>query len=137
MVNEIFKQQTEISGTQKTEYKMVADKKLIESVNRLGKERNAVILYNFTGSTSQMSHYVKESEQKEFIVGTETNFVYRLKADIPDKMFYPVYTFCEGMNTISLEKIKRSLEIMEYQVSIADHIRAEAKIALDKMLEDL
>ncbi|MGM0622219.1 MAG: quinolinate synthase NadA [Bacteroidota bacterium] len=92
-------------------------------------------LADFTGSTSQMSRYVKESEQKEFIVGTETNFVYRLKADNPDKMFYPVHTFCEGMNTISLEKIKRSLEIMEYQVSIPDHIRAEAKIALDKMLE--
>lgn len=94
-------------------------------------------LADITGSTSQMSRYVKESEQKEFIVGTETNFVYRLKAENPDKMFYPVHTFCEGMNTISLEKIKRSLEIMEYQVSIPDHIRAEAKIALDKMLEVL
>lgn len=116
---------------------MTTNKNLIESVNKLKKERNAVILYDFTGSTSQMSHYVKESEQKEFIVGTETNFVYRLKADNPDKMFYLVNTFCEGMNTIELEKIKRSLEIMEYQVSIPDHIRAEAKIALDKMLEVL
>jgi quinolinate synthase len=94
-------------------------------------------LADFVGSTSQMSHYVKESQQKEFIVGTEMNFVYRLKADNPDKMFYPVQTFCEGMNTISLEKIKRSLEKMEYQVRVPKRISAKAKISLDKMLEVL
>jgi quinolinate synthase len=92
-------------------------------------------LADFTGSTSQMSRYVKESKQKEFIVGTEMNFVYRLKADNSGKLFYPVNTLCEGMNLISLEKIKWSLENMEYKVMVPDKIRAGAKIALDKMLE--
>ncbi|MDD4144997.1 MAG: quinolinate synthase NadA [Prolixibacteraceae bacterium] len=92
-------------------------------------------LADFTGSTSQMSRYVKESKQKEFIVGTEINFVYRLKADNSGKLFYPVNTLCEGMNLISLEKIKWSLENMEYKVMVPDKIRAGAKIALDKMLE--
>jgi quinolinate synthase len=94
-------------------------------------------LADFTGSTSQMSRYVKESAQNEFIVGTEDNFIYRLKTDNPAKLFYPVRTLCEGMNTISLEKIKHSLENMEYQVTVPDHIRTKAKIALDKMLEVL
>lgn len=94
-------------------------------------------LADFTGSTSQMSRYVKESQQKEFIVGTETNFVYRLKADNPGKIFYAVHTFCEGMNTISLEKIKWSLEKMENKVGVPEKIRIKAKIALDKMLEVL
>ena len=92
-------------------------------------------LADFTGSTSQMSRYVKESKQKEFIVGTEMNFVYRLKADNSGKLFYPVNTLCEGMNLISLEKIKWSLENMEYKVMVPNKIRAGAKIALDKMLE--
>lgn len=92
-------------------------------------------LADFTGSTSQMSRYVKESQQNEFIVGTETNFVYRLKADNPDKIFYPVHTFCEGMNTISLEKIKWSLKKMENKVRVPEKIRIKAKIALDKMLD--
>ena len=92
-------------------------------------------LADFTGSTSQMSRYVKESKQKEFIVGTEINFVYRLKADNSGKLFYPVNTLCEGMNLISLEKIKWSLENMEYKVMVPNKIRAGAKIALDKMLE--
>jgi quinolinate synthase len=94
-------------------------------------------LADFVGSTSQMSRYVKESAQKEFIVGTEDNFVYRLKADNPGKLFYPVHTLCDGMNTISPEKIKWSLEKMENKVRVPEKIRIKAKIALDKMLEVL
>ncbi|MDB4583943.1 quinolinate synthase NadA [Draconibacterium sp.] len=94
-------------------------------------------LADFTGSTSQMSRYVKQSQQKEFIVGTEDNFIYRLKSDNPDKLFYPVQTLCEGMNSITLEKVKLALETMEYKVHVSKGIRAKAKIALDKMLEVL
>ncbi len=90
---------------------------------------------HFTGSTSQMSKYVKSSLHKEFIVGTEDNFVYRLKTDNPDKIFYPVNTLCEGMNKITLEKVKLSLENMEYVVSIPEETRKKANDALNKMLK--
>jgi len=89
---------------------------------------------DFTGSTSQMSYYVKQSQQKEFIIGTEDNFVYRLKSDNRDKKFYPVNTLCEGMNTITLEKVKLSLERMEHKVHVPEKTREKAVIALDKML---
>jgi len=89
---------------------------------------------DFTGSTSQMSKYVKQSQRKEFIVGTEDNFVYRLKSDNPDKKFYPVNTLCEGMNKITLEKVKLTLERMEYKVHVPEETREKAEIALDKML---
>lgn len=89
---------------------------------------------DFIGSTSQMSTYVKASAQKEFIVGTEDNFIYRLQSDNPDKLFYKVNTICEGMNTITLEKVKNSLEKMENRVSIPEKTREKAKIALAKML---
>ncbi len=91
-------------------------------------------LANFIGSTSRMSRYVAQSRQKEFLVGTESNFAYRLKKDNPEKMFYPVNTLCEGMNEITLEKIKLALEQMEYIIHIPKEIRIKAKIALDKML---
>ncbi len=89
---------------------------------------------DFTGSTSQMSHYVKNSQQKEFIVGTEDNFVYRLKSDNPDTKFYRVNTLCEGMNTITPEKVKFALDRMEYKVHVPEETREKAEIALDKML---
>jgi len=89
---------------------------------------------DFTGSTSQMSKYVKNSNRNEFIVGTEDNFIYRLKSDNPEKNFYPVNTLCEGMNIITLEKVKRALEKMENKVIIPEETREKAAIALDRML---
>ncbi|MBN2761972.1 MAG: quinolinate synthase NadA, partial [Bacteroidales bacterium] len=89
---------------------------------------------DFTGSTSQMSEYVKKSFKKEFIVGTEESFIYRLKSDNPDKQFYGVNSFCEGMNTITLEKIKQALERMEYKIDVPEETSEKAAIALDRML---
>lgn len=91
-------------------------------------------LADFIGSTSQMSRYVAESQHQEFIVGTEDNFVYRLKSDNPDKQFYPVGTLCMGMNEINLEKVILALEKMQYRVEIPKNILTKAKAALDKML---
>jgi len=90
---------------------------------------------DFTGSTSQMSQYVRQSAQNEFIVGTEDNFLYRLKSDNPHKQFYPVDTLCEGMNTITLEKLKLALEKMEHRVEVPEKIRVRANHALDRMLK--
>jgi len=82
-----------------------------------------------------MSRYVKQSPEKEFIVGTEDNFTYRLKSDNPDKIFYSVNTVCNGMATITLEKVKLALERMENRIQISKKIRDKAKTALDKMLK--
>jgi len=90
---------------------------------------------DFIGSTSQMSRYVTQSDKQEFIVGTENNFVYRLRKDNSDKKFYPVGAFCVGMNQINLEKIKLSLEERKYPVHLPEEIRSRAKQALGKMLK--
>lgn len=89
---------------------------------------------NFTGGTAQMSRYAAQSNNGEFIVGTEANFVYRLGKNNPKKRFYPVHSLCDGMNIITLEKVKLALKQMEYIVEVPESIRKRAKIALDKML---
>lgn len=89
---------------------------------------------NYVGSTAQMSAYVAQSLNEEFIVASEDNFAYRLKKDNSDKIFYPVDTICEGMNIITLEKIRDALKRMEYKVSIPLEIRISAKLSLDLML---
>jgi len=91
-------------------------------------------LAQFIGSTSQMSRYVAQSNTDEFIVGTEENFSYQLRQDNPEKKFYPIKTLCTGMNEITLEKVKLSLEKMEFIIKVPDHISKKARIALDKML---
>lgn len=89
---------------------------------------------DFIGGTAQMTQYAGQSEYYEFIVGTEFNFTYRLKTCYPDKKFYPINTLCEGMNIITLEKVKRALEQLDFQVKIPERIRERAKTALDRML---
>ena len=92
-------------------------------------ECSAVVrhLSNFIGGTAQMSRYVSQSSLKEFIVGTEVNFGYRLSKDNPDKNFYPVNTLCEDMNEITLEKVKWALENMKYTVTIPPKIKRKAR----------
>lgn len=65
---------------------------------------------------------------------TEDNFIYRLKADHPKKMFYAVGTLCEGMNKISVEQVKVALQNHQYKIDIPPEIRTKAKAALDNML---
>lgn len=89
---------------------------------------------DFVGSTSQMSQYVADSKITEFVVGTEDNFVYRLRQDNPDKIFHTVETLCRGMNEINLEKLKISLEEMKHKISLSEETVRDANVALDKML---
>lgn len=91
-------------------------------------------LANYVGSTTQMSKYVRRSSNEEFIVATESNFVNRLKNDNPDKEFYSVNTYCEGMNEITLDKVRDALKKMQYKVRVSEYIRKSAKLSLDLML---
>ena len=88
-------------------------------------------------STSQMARFAKESEAKEFIVGTETGLIYRLKQDNPNKEFYPASeaAVCPNMKRTTQEKILWALEEMKEEVKVSDEIRKKAKLAIDRMLE--
>lgn len=88
-------------------------------------------------STSQMAKFAKESEAKEFIVGTEVGLIYRLKQDNPNKEFYPASeaAVCPNMKRTTQEKILWALEEMKEEVKVSDEIRQKAKLAIDRMLE--
>lgn len=88
-------------------------------------------------STGKMCKYAKESNAKEFIVGTEIGIIYRLSKDNPGKKFYPAtdLAVCPNMKRTTQEKILWSLEELKEEVSVPDEIRKRAKKAIDKMLE--
>lgn len=129
-------------------YCLVHENISIETIQRLKNQHpNAEIVVHpecrvpvrhiadYIGSTSAMARYISQSSSKEFIVGTEDNFVYRVRKDNPDKIFYPVGTRCIGMRRITLEKLRDSLLEMKYEITIPEDIRINAKKALDKMLK--
>lgn len=88
-------------------------------------------------STSQMSKFAKETEAKEFIVGTEVGLIYRLKKDNPGKEFYAASerAVCPNMKRTTQEKILWALEELREEVKVPEDIRRQAKRAIDRMLE--
>jgi len=87
-------------------------------------------------STSQMAKYAKESPAKEFIVGTESGLVYRLKQDNPGKEFYPASerAGCPNMKRTTQEKVLWALEELKGEVRVSDEVRVKARLAIERML---
>lgn len=87
-------------------------------------------------STGGMCKYAKRSNSPEFIVGTETGLLHRLRKENPDKRFYPTsnHATCPNMKKINLSKILWTLQDMKTEVKVPVEIRMKAKRALDKML---
>lgn len=88
-------------------------------------------------STEGIIKSAKELDAKEFIIGTETGILHRLKKENPDKKFYPASekAVCPNMKKISLEKILWCLEDMKPEVKVNESIRKKALKPVEKMLE--
>ena len=89
---------------------------------------------DFIGGTGHMANYVKKSDIKEFIVGTEDNFAYRLRKDNPEKTFYEVKTTCVGMRKITLSDVKDALDKEQHKITIDEDVRKKAYKALENMM---
>jgi len=87
-------------------------------------------------STGGMIRYARESSAKEFIIGTETGIIHRLKKENPGKIFIPVNTkaVCPNMKRITLEKVLRALQKRQYQITVPESIREKALSAVNRML---
>jgi quinolinate synthase len=88
-------------------------------------------------STSGMLKYCRESNHKEFIIGTEEGILYRLRKDSPDKKFYVLNRemVCPNMKRTRLRSVLTAMEKMQYVIKVPEQIRVRAKRALDRMLE--
>jgi quinolinate synthase len=88
-------------------------------------------------STSGMLRFAKSSDAKEFIIGTETGLLYKLRKENHDKSFYPLRKdmVCPNMKKTTLNSVLRALETMTNEIKVPEDIRIPAKKALDRMLE--
>jgi len=87
-------------------------------------------------STGGMLKYMKDSDNKSFIIGTEVGIIHRLKKENPDKEFIPAFTkaICPNMKLTNLEKILWSLEREETKIEVPEDIAVRAKSAIDRMI---
>lgn len=87
-------------------------------------------------STEQMIRHAETSAAKEFIVATEMGMLYRLRKDIPHKIFHPVSfeAVCEYMKMNTLEKLLDSLKNDRIEVTVEDDVKNKAQTAIQRML---
>jgi quinolinate synthase len=87
-------------------------------------------------STGGMLSFVKQSDKKEFIIGTEIGLIHRLKKENPDKVFYPAsgHAICPNMKLINLEKLLWSLEEEQFEIKLPQDVINKARSAIDNML---
>jgi len=88
-------------------------------------------------STGGMFKYARASKSREFIIGTESGMLYRLKKENPDKKFYlpSEHLICANMKLTTLGWVAHSLELEINEIRVPEEIRLKAKKSLDRMLE--
>ncbi|MDD2362217.1 MAG: quinolinate synthase NadA [Oscillospiraceae bacterium] len=66
---------------------------------------------DFVGSTSAIMDYAKNSDNKDFIIGTENSIAEHLQYQYPDKNFYPLFKklICPNMKLTTLVDVWRVL----------------------------
>jgi len=87
-------------------------------------------------STGGMCRFARESDAKEFIVGTEVGILHRLRKENPDKTFYPVSdrVTCPNMKKTTLENLAECLREMKTVVTVPEPVASRARRAVDAML---
>ncbi|HEX6645088.1 MAG TPA: quinolinate synthase NadA [Gemmatimonadales bacterium] len=87
-------------------------------------------------STERMIQLVAERPASEFIVATETGIMHRMEQLAPDKAFLPADAdaVCAYMKTITLPRVKESLELDRYHITVPRDVAKRARAAVDRMV---
>lgn len=87
-------------------------------------------------STGGMCKFARESDAKEFILGTEVGILHRLRTENPGKSFYPVTDrlVCPNMKKTTLDNLAECLREMKNRVTVPEEIATRARRAIEAML---
>ena len=87
-------------------------------------------------STERMIQLVAERPASEFIIATETGIMHRMEKLAPDKAFLPAdpEAVCAYMKTITLPRVKESLELDRYHITVPKDVAERARAAVDRMV---
>lgn len=95
------------------------------------------ILGDYIGSTSGIIDYVKNSDEKQFVIVTEKGVADRLRRDYPNKEFILISNnmLCESMKLTTLEEILYSLENEANEITLDEDIRKRSASCIERMLK--
>ncbi len=96
-----------------------------------------VALSDYAGSTTGIMNFAKQSDAKEFIIGTENSIVTHLQLECPDKKFYPLSKdcICHNMKATTLVDVLNCCkgEFGE-EIILDEEIYQGAKRCIDEMI---
>ncbi len=98
---------------------------------------DVVELADHVCSTSGLYGYVKKSNCKKFIIGTESGVGYRLRIENPDKKFIFAYEKfdCANMKKTTLQSVYDALKNEQFKITVDENIRKKAVVSIERMLK--
>ncbi|MGQ9583733.1 MAG: quinolinate synthase NadA [Thermoplasmatota archaeon] len=86
-------------------------------------------------STEGMVNFIRGSGAREFIIGTESGLIHRLKKELPGRLYHEVPSaICPTMKKITLEAVLRALRTLEPRVVLPPEIMERARGPIERML---
>lgn len=87
-------------------------------------------------STGGILRFVRESADKQFIIGTETGILHRLAKENPEKEFFPLKPemLCPNMKKITLQEVADALAEMRNVIELPPELMARAVLPIERML---
>ena len=90
---------------------------------------------DFTGSTANMSNYVKEKQPEKVLMVTECSMSDNVSVDNPNVEFIKPCNLCPHMKRITLKKIYDSIIYNQHEVTIDPQYVDKARLSIERMLE--
>lgn len=97
-----------------------------------------VELADYVGSTTGIMDFAKNSDENEFIIGTENSIVSHLQLECPDKMFYPLSKdlVCHNMKLTTIVDVLNCVKgIAGEEIILEKDVMDGARRCIDKMIE--
>ena len=105
-------------------------------------DENILVHADFIGSTSALIKNVNETKDRQYIIATEPGVIHHMQKHNPEKEFIPLppdtgcaCNECPHMRLNTMEKIVKSLENMEHEITLDEELRQKALKPLNRMLE--
>lgn len=89
---------------------------------------------DFTGSTAQMSGFVRDKSPEKVLLLTECSMSDNIALENPTVEFVRTCNLCPHMKRITLPKIRRALQTLSPEVTVDPAIAERARTAVERML---
>jgi quinolinate synthase len=89
---------------------------------------------DFVGSTAAMVDHLHAIPRSRVVMITECSMSDNVAVEFPEIEFIRPCNLCPHMKTITLPKVLRSLQRMEYQIEIDPAVAVKARLAVERMV---